>query len=160
MFRIPFTNANYSHPPTHESFAPIPFGGCGGVAPEKHPGRVGGKNKLDKGPLLRWLSLGCAEARLVTLGGALLTLALVTPEQLEQLPSLCLWHHLFGLCPACGTLRALSALCHGDFSRALSYNINVVVTAPALAGLFTLDLIRWKRATGRIETKWKLTHSS
>ncbi len=73
---------------------------------------------------------------LVILGGltlGILGLALVSPEQLDGMPRLCLWSHLLGgPCPACGTCHALCALVHGDFGQAVHYNRNVLVVAPVL----------------------------
>jgi len=66
---------------------------------------------------------------------ALAGLALVPVESLERLPSLCLNRRLFGFCPGCGTVRALSHLLHGDLAGALKCNVNCLVVAPLLAGL-------------------------
>ena len=41
------------------------------------------------------------------------------------------WH-----CPGCGTLRALHALMHGDFTAALGYNLLAVLCLPFLAYSF------------------------
>lgn len=43
----------------------------------------------------------------------------------------CWWRALTGtLCPACGTTRAIYALCHGHFARAFSLNPFLFVGAP------------------------------
>ncbi len=75
-------------------------------------------------------------------------LFLLPPEILAQGPALCLWGKLFHLsaCPACGTTRALCAFFHGDFSRAVAFNANVLVTAPAMLALIIVD-------TGRLVRK-------
>ena len=78
---------------------------------------------------------------------ALLTIAvgalgMLPPETFARGPNLCLWHYLFHIsaCPACGTTRALAAFFHGQFSQALAFNRNVVVTAPSLVALLARDL--------------------
>lgn len=89
--------------------------------------------------------------RVLIVGGALLGLCLVRPEVLDKGPNLCLWRHLFHLaaCPSCGSTRALAAFFHGRFHHALTYNRNVVVTAPTLLGLLIKDLAALARA-GRL----------
>src|SRR4051812_39505015 len=74
-----------------------------------------------------------ALAIVLGLAGAVVTLSRVSPEQLEEWPQLCLWSRLVGRpCLACGTTRALCCLAHGDLYRALTYNRNVLLLAPAL----------------------------
>jgi uncharacterized protein DUF2752 len=52
---------------------------------------------------------------------------------LERGPSLCLITRVTGkACPGCGTLRALSALAHGNIRRAWGYNRLVFIVAPLL----------------------------
>lgn len=72
---------------------------------------------------------------------------LVPPELLARGPSLCLWKHLFHLaaCPACGSTRALAAFFHGQFTQALTFNLNVVVTGPGLLVMLALDALRTLR---------------
>ena len=83
---------------------------------------------------------------MVILLGALLALALVPPTVLERLPSLCLWHRLNLPCWGCGTVRALSALLHGDVAGAWRINHNVAGTAPLLLALLTGQALAiWKR---------------
>jgi hypothetical protein len=82
---------------------------------------------------LRW------QAWLIVAGlpAALAVLALVTPEQLEELPGLCLWSRVTGEpCLGCGTLRAGCCLAHGELGRAVSYNRNVLVLAPLVAWIW------------------------
>ncbi len=74
------------------------------------------------------------------LGGGMLILSLVSPEQLERLPSLSLWHYLLGWSPTDGTLRALSAFFHGRLDQAWDYNVNIAATAPIIIGHFLFDL--------------------
>lgn len=85
--------------------------------------------------------------RLAVLLLAVATFSLVAPETLALGPNLCLWRHLFHLsaCPACGSIRALVAFFHGQFSRALSFNPNVVITAPGILVLLVADLGRLLR---------------
>jgi len=68
--------------------------------------------------------------------------ATVPPEALARGPDICIWKHLFRLaaCPACGSTRALAAFFHGNFTQALAYNRNVVVTGPLLAVLLCRDV--------------------
>ena len=51
MAATPFAKADHSHHPTQGSFAPIPFGGFGGFAPEAPLGRGGGKKDVVGWPL-------------------------------------------------------------------------------------------------------------
>lgn len=82
--------------------------------------------------------------RLIVLLLAISALALVPPEVFSHGPSLCLWRDLFHLsaCPSCGSTRALAAFFHGEFSAALGYNRNVVLTAPTLLSMLVLDCFR------------------
>jgi hypothetical protein len=93
----------------------------------------------------RWRRLW-AWALVVGIPGGLAALALASPGGLEGLPRLCLWSHLLQRpCPACGTLHALSALLHGDFYLALSFNRNVVVLAPLLVWIWLRELgVLWR----------------
>jgi hypothetical protein len=82
-----------------------------------------------------------AWALVLGIPGGLAILARASPENLNQLPRLCLWSRLFRQpCPACGTLHALCALLHGDLSQALGFNRNVVVLAPLLAWIWFREL--------------------
>ena len=72
---------------------------------------------------------------------AVTALVAVPPSFVERLPSVCLNHRLFGWCPACGSLRALVRLFHGDVAAAVRFNPNVLVTAPLLV-LLLLDSLR------------------
>lgn len=85
--------------------------------------------------------------RLAVLLLAVATFSLVAPETLARGPELCLWRQLFhfSVCPACGSIRALAAFFHGQFSRALSFNPNVVITGPGLLVLVVADLGRLLR---------------
>ncbi|HEY7309226.1 MAG TPA: DUF2752 domain-containing protein [Gemmataceae bacterium] len=82
-----------------------------------------------------------AWALVLGIPGGLAVLALASPGRLDDLPRLCLFAVIFGRpCPACGTLHALSALLHGDFYLALSFNRNVVVLAPLLVWIWFREL--------------------
>jgi len=82
-------------------------------------------------------------SRVAALLLALAVFCLLPPESLARGPNVCLWRHLFHLaaCPACGSTRALAAFFHGRFAAALTFNRNVVVTAPALLVLLSQDLV-------------------
>jgi hypothetical protein len=80
--------------------------------------------------------------RLAVTLSAVVGFCLIPPELLERGPHLCLWCHLFHLatCPSCGSTRALAAFFHGDLHRALAYNRNVAVTAPAFLAMLARDI--------------------
>ena len=69
------------------------------------------------------------------IAAAVVTLALLPVELVERLPSVCLNRHLFGFCPGCGTVRAMSHLLHGDLAGALECNVNCLVVLPLMLGL-------------------------
>src|SRR5436309_856413 len=74
-----------------------------------------------------------AQALVIVLGipVGLLVLGLIQPEQLDELPGLCLWKRVTGRpCFGCGTTHALSALMHGDLSAAARYNRIVYILVP------------------------------
>jgi len=60
----------------------------------------------------------------------------------ERLPSVCLNRHIFGFCPACGSLRALVYLFHGALWQALKQNPNCLLTGPVLVLLLLASLRR------------------
>ena len=74
------------------------------------------------------------------LGAAVAFLAVVPPSLVERLPSVCLNRHIFGFCPACGSLRALVYLFHGAVGQALKYNPNCLLTGPVLVLLLLVSL--------------------
>jgi hypothetical protein len=88
---------------------------------------------------------GGPSVQLLLLTAAAIGLAFVPPSWVERLPSICLNHHLFGWCPGCGSLRALARLFHGDVAGAVRFNANVLLTAPLLAGLAVVRLVRRRR---------------
>jgi hypothetical protein len=73
---------------------------------------------------------------------AIVALAVVPPAWVEQLPSVCLTRHIFGFCPACGTIRALVYLFHGAVGQALRHNPNCLLTGPLLLALLVARLRR------------------
>jgi hypothetical protein len=72
----------------------------------------------------------------------LAALVLVPPWWVEWLPSVCLNRHIFGFCPACGSLRALVRLFHGDLAGAAHFSPNVLLTGPLLLALLFSRLRR------------------
>ncbi len=68
---------------------------------------------------------------------------LMPPELLARGPDHCLWRNLFQLnaCPACGTTRALCAFFHGQLALALSFNRNVLITAPSMLLMLCKDAL-------------------
>jgi len=72
----------------------------------------------------------------------IVALVAVPPSLVERLPSVCLNRHIFGFCPACGSLRALVRLFHGDVAGAVRFNLNVIATAPLLVLLLLGSLRR------------------
>jgi len=73
---------------------------------------------------------------------AVAALAVIPPAWVERLPSVCLNRHVFGFCPACGSLRALVWLFHGAVGLALKYNLNCLLTGPVLVLLLLASLRR------------------
>lgn len=63
---------------------------------------------------------------------------------------LCPWHAITGTwCPACGSLRAVNDLTHGDVGAALSSNLLFVLAIPVVAALW----IRWTIDSWRGSTR-------
>lgn len=78
----------------------------------------------------------------ITLTMIVAALVLVPPSLVERLPSVCLNRHIFGFCPACGSLRALVHLFHGALGPALRHNLNCLLTGPILVILLLASLRR------------------
>ena len=87
----------------------------------------------------------------VLLLAAVVALAVVPPSFVERLPSFCLYRHIFGFCPFCGSLRALVRLFHGYVAGAVRFNFNVLATGPVLVFLL-LDSLR-RVVLGRCRTR-------
>jgi hypothetical protein len=97
----------------------------------------------------RWVGGATPQSRLVLIAAGCIGLAAIPLQSLDRVPDLCLWERLFGLCPAHGTLHALTALMHGQPALAVSYNPCVLVIAPLLVVLVALDIRRLATRTGR-----------
>ncbi len=78
---------------------------------------------------------GRPRMQVILLLGFIAALVAVPPSVVERLPSFCLNRLVFGYCPACGSVRALVRLFHGDLTGAVHFNLNVLVTGPLLIGL-------------------------
>jgi hypothetical protein len=76
------------------------------------------------------------------LGAAIAFLAIVPSSLVERLPSVCLNRHIFGFCPACGSLRALVCLFHGAVGQAFRHNLNCLLTGPILVLLLLASIRR------------------
>jgi hypothetical protein len=88
-----------------------------------------------------------AVAIVVGLPALLLALSLLSLEQLESMPGLCVWKRLTGSpCPGCGTTHALWSVAHGDFAAAPRYNRNVYVLVPVVLWIWAAQVrVLWKR---------------
>jgi F0F1-type ATP synthase assembly protein I len=74
-----------------------------------------------------------APSLLAALLAATALLRFVDPMEARWLP-FCVFHALTGLhCPGCGATRALHALAHGEWLRALQMNVLIVALLPLLA---------------------------
>ncbi len=81
--------------------------------------------------------------RLALVAIAIAAFCFIPTEFVAHGPSICVWSHVFhfAACPACGSTRALCAFFHGEFSQAMAYNRNVLVTAPLLVIFLVQDLM-------------------
>lgn len=96
------------------------------------------------------LSTGPVRPLLAAAGVAVLTVALRLhdPHQLGSW-GLCPLRTLTGLdCPACGGLRAVNDLTHGDLGAATSSNLFFVVSIPLIVALWGLWFRRSRRTIG------------
>ena len=82
--------------------------------------------------------------------GAVLLLAALPTSWLEHGPSLCLLSAVFGSCPFCGSVRALSHFFHGHFREALGWNLNVIIAGPLLLWLALDSVCRLARTLSRM----------
>ena len=81
-------------------------------------------------------------------GAATLYVALVDPNSAGHYP-LCPTKALTGLdCPACGGLRAIHSLTHGDVLGALDHNLLVTIAAPVAVIVWAVWLWRRWRQVG------------
>jgi len=91
--------------------------------------------------LFQCLSLGTPLARVITFGIGISLLTFVDVSMLG-LPNFCIWERIFGFCPAKGTTRALNAFFHGEFKKALEYNLNILVIIPTIISILFVDVLR------------------
>ena len=91
--------------------------------------------------LLRCVSLSSPGGITVVLGAAIAALFFLNPEQFNRM-DVCLIKKIFGHCPACGTTRALACFFKGRFAESIKYNLNVVLVAPMICGIFLENLIK------------------
>src|SRR5205085_2465538 len=77
---------------------------------------------------------------------------LIPTYWLESRRPVCLIRNVFGVpCPGCGMIRAISYVCHGNFSKALYFNKLVVLVLPLLAYTW-LRAVTASLATARVAT--------
>lgn len=79
----------------------------------------------------------------------------VDPEQVSWMPR-CMVHSLTGWqCPGCGITRALHALLHGEFARALAYNWFFVISIPyflSVCAVSNIPALRHRERLRRVVT--------
>lgn len=85
----------------------------------------------------------------IIIGGLILSLLLVyyifNPE-LDKLFPPCPFHYITGFqCPGCGSQRALHALLHFDFGKAVGHNLLFVLAMPYIAVGLILEYLGGKR---------------
>ena len=101
--------------------------------------------RTDARPLGRRLA-----APLLTAAGtaaAVAYIAIADPNEGGHFP-LCPTQAIFGVdCPACGGLRAVHALAHGDVAAAVDHNIVVVIAIPIAVVMWVRWLLRSIRGT-------------
>lgn len=66
------------------------------------------------------------------------------PSVQRFFPSCPLYRYTGWPCPGCGSQRAIHALLHGDFIKALSYNALLMLFIPLLAVLIWADIFKRK----------------
>ncbi len=91
--------------------------------------------------LFQCISLGTPFARVVTF---IIGISVLTCLDLNSLnlPDFCIWEMLFAYCPADGSTRALNAFFHGRWEDAISYNLNILVVIPVMAGILAMDMLK------------------
>lgn len=81
------------------------------------------------------------------LAGALAYIGLVDPHRPDSLFPICPFRLLTGWnCPACGGLRMVHDVLHGDLAAAINDNVLFLVGIPLLTGWVLLRRHRWKWA--------------
>jgi hypothetical protein len=82
----------------------------------------------------------------VLVAGALVYIGLVDPHRPDSIFPVCPFRVLTGWnCPACGGLRMIHDVLHGDLAAAVGDNVFLLVGIPMLAGWFLLRR-RWKKS--------------
>jgi hypothetical protein len=85
----------------------------------------------------------CVAAGLLAMLAAGVVLYLFDPETAGFYP-VCALHQMTGLqCPACGTLRALHQLAHGNLAGAWGFNPLLMVLLPMALWLGLREAARW-----------------
>jgi hypothetical protein len=85
----------------------------------------------------RWLYAALGSG--VLLSGALAYVGLVDPHKPDSIFPACPFRLLTGWnCPACGGLRMMHDLLHGNLAAAITDNVFLLVSIPMLAGWFML----------------------
>jgi hypothetical protein len=93
-------------------------------------------NPAQHGARRRWLPALGSGALLV---GAVGYVGLVDPHKPDSIFPICPFRLLTGLnCPACGGLRMVHDVLHGDLAAAISDNVFLLVGIPVLAGWILL----------------------
>ena len=87
------------------------------------------------------VGLSSAPARALVFGVVILGLFLLNPP-FHPIPHACFIHDLFGICPACGSTRALALFFKGSLLESLEYNWNVILTGPLIIVLFLRDVFK------------------
>ena len=95
------------------------------------------------------LTLSRPVHRVIVLGLLGAALAAVPLEVLESLPSVSIWQRLFGWAPSVGITRGSCALLHGDFARAISFNVLSIPAVIVAATIFFVDAARVLRGRRR-----------
>jgi hypothetical protein len=71
----------------------------------------------------------------------LLVLAFISPEQLDEMPVLCIWKRLTGHpCPGCGMTHAVTSVMQADFRGAYQFNRGIVILIPLTAWLWAAQV--------------------
>jgi hypothetical protein len=77
------------------------------------------------------------------------------PAKYDVFPK-CPFHTLTGLnCPGCGSQRAIYSLLHGDFKKAISYNLLLVIGIPFVLICFYYKM---RSLILRKDLRWNLVH--
>ncbi len=91
--------------------------------------------------LLQCISLSSPEGVTAVFGAGILAAFFLNPQHIN-LPNLCIVKEFLGCCPACGTTRALACFFKGEFAESIKYNLNVILAAPLIIGVFLKNLFK------------------